>query len=68
MKAFERLWIAEIFLRAVMLEDLPPLGKTGEVGCRVPLRKGLLICPSMVLIPVDRYIGTSIQKDFTQNQ
>ena len=41
-----------------MVEALPPLGKSGEVGGRVPLRKGLLICPSMVLSPVERYIGT----------
>jgi hypothetical protein len=41
-----------------MLEDLIPLGKAGEVGCRVPLREGPLIYPSMVLSQVERYIGT----------
>jgi len=51
-----------------MLEDLVPVGKAGEVGCRVPLREGPLIYPNMALNRLGMYIGTWIPKDYTLKQ
>ena len=41
-----------------MLEDLMPVGTTGEVGSRVPLREGPLIYRNMASSLPERYIGT----------